>query len=294
MPSPAAEQVSPYVSSEPLTEPRIFGPQILSAPTPEFATTFSPDGSEVYFNTTPADRSRIDLVSSRFETGGWKTPQPVPFAKGFRNLDPFITADGKRLYFSSDLPTQGKEPRPDTDIWFVERTELDSGERGWSSPVHTGPAINNDGWDIYTSLTLDGTLYFSSDREGTTWIYRSRWTEAGFEDPQRLSSAVNFPEGSGNPCIASDESFLLFSADLPGGLGGSDLYLSLVQDGEFTPATRLPTPINSAFGDFAPALSPDGKYLFFTSERPGIVPAGATEGRPPGDLYQVELAAVLP
>lgn len=292
--APAPAPLPPYATSLPLVEPRIFGPKVLSISTPEFATTFSPKGDEVYFNTTPADRSRIDLVWSRFEAGGWKAPELVSFAKGYRNLDPFLTADGKRLYFSSDFPIQGKVPRSDTDIWFVERTELENGEKGWSDPIHTGPIINSDGWDIYTSLTTDGTLYFSSDREGTSWIYRSRWTETGFGQPQRLSSAVNFPEGSGNPCIAPDESFLLFSADRPGGLGGSDLYLSLLQDGELTPAIRLPEPINSALGDFAPSLSPDGKYLFFTSERPGIVAAGATEGRPPGDLYQVELAAVLP
>ena len=46
-----------------------------------------------------------------------------------------------------------------------------------------------------------------------------------------------------------------------------------------------------AFADFAPAFSPDGKYLFFTSERPGIAPTPPS-GRPPGDIYQIDVAAI--
>ena len=54
---------------------------------------------------------------------------------------------------------------------------------------------------------------------------------------------------------------------------------------------RSITWVNSPFADFAPAFSPDGRYLFFTSERPGIVPAQAS-GRPPGDIYQIDVAAL--
>jgi Tol biopolymer transport system component len=49
--------------------------------------------------------------------------------------------------------------------------------------------------------------------------------------------------------------------------------------------------VNTQYAEFAPGISPDGKYLFFTSERPGIV-AATPEGRPPGDIYQVELSSI--
>jgi hypothetical protein len=60
----------------------------------------------------------------------------------------------------------------------------------------------------------------------------------------------------------------------------------------WSPARNLGPAVNSPFADFAPAFSPDGKYLFFTSERPGIVPTPATGARPPGDIYQIEVAAL--
>jgi len=36
------------------------------------------------------------------------------------------------------------------------------------------------------------------------------------------------------------------------------------------------------------------RYLFFTSERPGIVPAVSAGERPPGDLYRIEFGALEP
>jgi hypothetical protein len=73
--------------------------------------------------------------------------------------------------------------------------------------------------------------------------------------------------------------------------GRRDLYASRSRDGAWSPARRLGARINSPFADFAPAFSPDGKYLFFTSERPGIAPTPAS-GRPPGDIYQVDVSAL--
>ena len=39
------------------------------------------------------------------------------------------------------------------------------------------------------------------------------------------------------------------------------------------------------------SISLDGKYLFFTSERPGML-TESPQGRPPGDIYQIELGEI--
>jgi hypothetical protein len=58
------------------------------------------------------------------------------------------------------------------------------------------------------------------------------------------------------------------------------------------PALFAPGVVSTADPDFAPSLRPDGRHLFFTSERPGVV-ASVLEGeRPPGDLYRIELDAL--
>ena len=75
--------------------------------------------------------------------------------------------------------------------------------------------------------------------------------------------------------------------------GAVDLFISYRDevDGEshWTVPVPLPQHINSAFSDFAPGIGADGHTLYFTSERPGLVGAGEVEGRPPGDLYFVDL-----
>ena len=54
-----------------------------------------------------------------------------------------------------------------------------------------------------------------------------------------------------------------------------------------TGAPELGSPVNTAFADFAPVLSWEGRTVL-DRERPGIVPA-ISEGRPPGDLYSFDL-----
>ena len=70
--------------------------------------------------------------------------------------------------------------------------------------------------------------------------------------------------------ISPDESFLIFESFRPGGLGGSDFWLSLKDgDGTWGPAVNLGGPINSAGDDWFGGFSPDGKYFFFVSDRNG-------------------------
>lgn len=62
----------------------------------------------------------------------------------------------------------------------------------------------------------------------------------------------------------------LFASERPGGLGASDLYVSARnKDGSWTPPVNLGPRVNSAFGDYTPMLSPDGRYLFLTGGAPG-------------------------
>ena len=118
-------------------------------------------------------------------------------------------------------------------------------------------------------------------------IYSARAAGNGFAPAERVNG-LNLAS-AGNPSIARDGSFLILSGIVEG--RASDLFISFLDGDSWTPAKNLGDSVNSTFAEFAPALSPDGKYLFFTSERPGV--AGATaEGCPPGDIYQIELRAI--
>ncbi len=268
----------------------ILGAGTVSTEAPEFAVSVDAGGEELYFNRASADRSELVILSSRHQDGAWSDAEAVPFSTGvYRDVDPFVTADGSRLYFSSNRPAAGETEPGDFDIWLVERTA----GGGWGEPVGLGAPVNSAATEIYSTLTKNGNLYFGSDRDGEYGLYRSEFVDGAFVEPERLV----FGDGDAwsdvsNPAIAPDESFLIFSAERDDGLGGSDLYLSFQQEAGWSPPLRLDAPVSSAFADFAPTISWDGRFLYWTSERPGIVGTVAATERPPGDLYRIDGSAL--
>ncbi|MEL7191569.1 MAG: hypothetical protein AAFO96_03955 [Bacteroidota bacterium] len=74
---------------------------------------------------------------------------------------PFLTPDGKALYFNSN----GRGGSGEHDIFVSYR--LDDTWRNWSEPVNLGAPINTSGYEFDFFLTRDGKwAYWGSDREG--------------------------------------------------------------------------------------------------------------------------------
>jgi Tol biopolymer transport system component len=269
--------------------PEIFGRGAISSADPEFGLSLSPDGKTAYFNRASADRSRITAMESHLVNGAWQPATPVPFADtAYRDLDLFMRADGLRLFFSSNRPVSGAPAKRDLDLWYISRPAPTA---AWGKPVRIPEPVNSSSVEVFTSITTRGTLYFASDRGGNSDIYRAEMVKGGYATVERLPDAVNTPGSESNPMVAPDESFLIFVAERPEGLGGGDLYVTRRVNGQWTQPRNLGAPVNSPYLDFAPGLSPDGKYLFFTSERPGVV-ADSVVGRRPGDIYRVELSTI--
>jgi Tol biopolymer transport system component len=275
------------------TTPEIFEAGVVSTAAPEFGITFGAEGHTLYFNRTSVDRSRITMMESRLVDGRWTAPSPVGFSGPSRDLDPFVSPDGTHLYFSSDRPTSATDSIHDFNTWFVE---LSAGGHG--EPQLLPEPLNTQATEVFASVTRAGAIFFSSDRDGVLRIYRGVLTD--LEAPVELVSVdLNTGEtGAGNPLVAPDEQFLLFTATGATAGDESDVYMTRRADGGWLPAERLGGAVNSPFADFAPALSPDGRLLYFTSERPGVVPGTPAGERPPGDIYHVvvdfEAAGPLP
>ena len=290
-----AATLPPYSVNQPLKEPALFADGVVS--TGEFEThpAFTPDGRTLYFvRSTPAFADWKIWVS-RHVDDRWSTPEMAPFSGKHRDADPFVTADGKLLYFISDRPVDGR-PKEDMDVWVMKRTKKGT----WGEPQNLGAPVNSAGNEWLPRPTADGTLYFGSDRPGglgKTDLYRARREGEGFAAPENLGPAVNSDADEYEPCIAPDESFLVFmAAGRPDDTGGGDLYISYRKDGQWTPAKNLGPTINRRALDIAPWLSPDGKYFFFSSaRREGDFPPGQRPNRSRnglGDIYQMDLDAL--
>lgn len=101
-------------------------------------------------------------VSVRDSLYRWSKPMnlgPTINTPGFE-ISPFLSDDGKYLYFSSD----GRPGVGGADI-FVSEKLYDSWAT-WSIPKNLGPGINSPFFDAYFSLSNDSIGMFSSNRSG--------------------------------------------------------------------------------------------------------------------------------
>jgi len=261
-------------------EPAVFAPGIISTAQDETGVSFTPDGATVYFArrspTTTSTPVQAIFVSRRSGAENrWAPPEIAPFSGRWPDFAPSVSPDGARIFFSSLRPRPGSsETRPDADIWVVER----AANGGWNEPRVLDAPVNTDHNDAYACQAADGTLYFASDRPGGaggTDIYRAAPSGSGWAAPENLGAGVNTPGYESQPAITRDQTLLVFTAlgraDIPL-TGGSpyargDLYARVRRDGVFQPARNLGPAVNSLATDSNPSFSPDGKSLFFTSER---------------------------
>src|SRR5690606_26812019 len=75
-------------------------------------------------------------------------------------FSPFLSADKKRLYFSST----GHKGFGDADIFYCDR--LYNSWDTWSAPRNLGDKINTKSFEGYFSLYGDTIAYFASNRDG--------------------------------------------------------------------------------------------------------------------------------
>ena len=278
-----AQTKSPYDVGH-VKEPRLFAEGVISTEDDEQGGTFSPDGSEFYFvkQSQYTYFPRYGLICvSHFRDGKWSEPEAVPFSGKSLDFPPKFSPDGKTMYFGSYRQVPEKA-RGVLRIWAVDRTPS-----GWSEPrLLPSPVNMEDSANFGPSVANDGTLYFVSTRGGeNTHIFRSRYANGVYAEPEKLGPEINSEFNESEPYISPDGKFLIFASagifpgdqDRPETLHGggllyarADLYLSENRGGKWTKARHLEHGINSTADESAPSLTPDGKYLFFTSERSGF------------------------
>lgn len=240
--------------------------------------TFSPDGKELYFGLVASGHTTIAWM--REVDGQWVGPEIATFAsdRSAFNFEPFITADGARMYFLSTRAPKGEEPKPGwghQNLWVMDR----AGD-GWGEPREVGAPVNSAGGEYFPSLTTNGTLYFTRQPAGeeNNLVFRAGSIDGVFQEPELLPVEVNSGTAQFNAFIAPDESWLIYCA---GGredtIGRSDYYISFRNDEDrWSPSVNMGEPFNHPGGVArSVSLSPDGRYLFFSSSRKNEVEGDA-------------------
>jgi len=297
-----------WASTTPIREPQLFGEGVISTDDDEFGGQFSPDGRTLWFSKS-VPRYHLDTIFvSYYRKGVWNKPQIASFSGVWHDYDPTLSADGKRLYFVSDRPRADGKVHSNYDLWYLEATA-----NGWSDPKNLGAPINGDEWGSHFAVTTrDGTLYFTSDRPGSKGfldVWEARSENGSFQVPTNVGDAINNPKwGTLEVYVDPDKKYMIVSSyGHEDSLGDCDLYVSYRQNEVWQPLQHLAAPVNSAARDYTARVTPDGKYLYFTSER-GVPTdertkpwtyrefTGAVRGvrNGLGNIYRIELDAALP
>ncbi len=211
-----------------------------------------------------------------------KNPLPVKIVNLGKNINseypdfgPVINADGSELLFTSrrkgNLGEIASDGFPYEDI-YISRKDNATGE--WLPAKNVGKPINTEYHDATISLSPDGKTLFIFKYKNNGDIYQSHLKEDGtWGSPKPLPKPINTKDyWEPSVCISADGKYLFFVSDRPApGIPGRqrDIYMcKKLPKGKWSEPIRLPAPINTPFEEDAPFLHPDGKTLYFSSDRP--------------------------
>lgn len=199
--------------------------------------------------------------------------------RSFYEGTPFLSSDGKFLYFTSNATetekyTEGKKKKSGISSTGMNVLHIYRAEKNGESWTNiTSLNINSSEYNCaFPSLSADGkTLYFSSDLPGGFGgfdLYMSTLSNDGnWSAPKNMGSSVNTDRDEFYPFVAGDK-FYFSSRGLPG-YGGADIFESDLKNGQAGPARNLGKPFNSPKDDFSFVSSIDGKAGYFSSNREG-------------------------
>ncbi|MBM71592.1 MAG: hypothetical protein CL847_02255 [Crocinitomicaceae bacterium] len=229
----------------------------------------------------------MDLfTTTRDNKGKWSEPEPlgntictesnegsVAFDKKYKTIYFTRCVDEGASNLACDIyyaPVVGNSYGASQPLYFVNRDEDDTTQIGH-------PAISPDGNYMVFSSDLAGgnggkDLWFSQyDNNSDSW-----------GSPSNLGSSINTPYDEMFPTFRKDGS-LYFSSNGHGGLGGFDICVASVREGEmaFAQVELLPYPLNSASDDLG--------IVFEGMDNSGIFSSNRKGGKGQDDLYSFRM-----
>jgi len=195
----------------------------------------------------------------------------------FSEIKPTPSADGKKLYFSTDNTSESYGGK---DI-FV--SEFKDGK--WQKAVNIGAHINTKKDESINSITADGNriILFGNYKNsfGRGDIFYADKTLGSWGGIEHFNSPINGFYNDCNGFITSDGKAILFTSDREGNIGkrylkderfhgdywgNFDIYVCVKTEKGWSEPINLGPTINTPYCEYTPFLHPDGKTLYFSSD----------------------------
>jgi len=207
-----------------------------------------------------ADSAKYTLELSKLNNAG-SNFSPVYYKEGV-----VFASDrsGKKIYEWTG--------RPFLDLYY---SKVDQ-QGNVSAPVALAGEVNGLYHDGPASFTAQGdTMYFTRDYYAKKKISKSNDEVVNLKLCQAVKKDTSWGQitdfsfndpgySTGHPALSSDGSTIYFCSDMPGGLGGTDIYSSKKENGVWSKPVNLGATVNTPLDEVFPALWHD-TVLFFSS-----------------------------
>lgn len=159
-------------------------------------------------------------------------------------------------------------------------------------PERLSGAVNSADEEYWPGLSIDRQeLYLTRlvkkpGKQPQEDFYVSRSGADGWEPSEPLKE-INTPENEGAQSLSADGRFLFFTAcNRTDGQGSCDIYYAERKNGKWTSPVNAGPPVNTPGWEAQPSVSSDGRYLYFSGNRPG--------GKGEKDLWRAECLGMNP
>jgi Tol biopolymer transport system component len=229
--------------------PYVFAPGIISInERHEGAISFSPGLDELYFSVSRKGEDQL-IYFSKVKNKKWTPIQQAKFTKETHEIQPFVSPDGKRLYFTAvNLDFTSDK------IWYVNRLE-----NSWGKAIKLELPINDDNV-FYPNQANNGDLYYFNLSKRKS--YYAPNVNGSF--PKVKEVKIGFGV---HAAISPSQDYIVVNArnKEDDSRTDSEIYVYFKKiDGTWTKPINLGDTVNSNFPERAPRITPDGKYLFFS------------------------------
>lgn len=182
------------------------------------------------------------------------------------------------LYFTSTRnDAQGNELSGITgakpaDIFMSEKD--DKGH--WSKPEAVTGGLNTDFDEGACALTPDQrTMYLTQCVSDASYpryaqIVTSARSDAAWGKPTELKITADTLSSYAHPAVSPDGEWLYFVSDMPGGMGGMDIWRARITPAGLGGVENLGEPINTPGNEMFPTFRPNGDLYFSSDGHPGM------------------------
>ena len=241
---------------------------------------------QLFLDSVPGDQRAIKGMRGCTQAQIWKkkptlhTVKKEPLFNSRRSdFSPVLYGDEwDQLFLTSTRPqAKGNEMSGITgmkagDIFMAKKDEKEK----WQAPEAIESELNSEYDEGACCFSPDGkTMYLTRcahdpDYPRYAQIFKSQRSDASWSKPQLLEISKDTLTSYAHPAVSPDGNWLYFVSDMPGGMGGLDIWRIAITESGLGGVENVREPINSEGDEMFPVFRPNGDLYFSSNGHVGM------------------------